>query len=93
MQKSQYSVTTEFSHKNSQYIAWVHPYFLLSPEEISFYKIIKYDFVAHLFSLEGFKTFEIYQDESLEWKTNASPLLIDHEIVEIIGQIIAENFA
>lgn len=46
-------------------------------------------YVVHLFSFEGFKTFEIFRDHQLCWTTNASELLVDKEIPAIIAYVLA----
>jgi hypothetical protein len=88
---SDYKITGEFELNGCWYIAFISPYYILSEEEISLYKISEYSFVAHVFSEEGFKTFEIFPDHHLHWNTNASALLVDREIVEVLGQMIVNQ--
>lgn len=64
------------------------PYYELSELELKVYNISEYNYVVHLFSMEGFKTFEMFPDAELRWTTNASPLLVDKEIVEIMGYVL-----
>jgi hypothetical protein len=91
-QHSKYHITCEFEYKDSKYIAWLCPYYELSDVERQAYTITQYNYVVHLFSLEGFKTFEMFPDEELHWTTNASALLVDKEIVEIMGYVLVNAF-
>jgi hypothetical protein len=88
---SDYKICGEFELKGVWHLAYVAPYYALSEEEISHYRITEYSFVAHVFTMEGFKTFEIFPDHHLRWNTNASALLVDKEIVEILGQMIVDQ--
>ena len=85
---SRYFITCEFEYNQTDYIAYICPYYELSDLEISLYKITEYTYVVHLFSLEGFKTFEMFPDDELCWTTNASPLLISKEIVFILAYVL-----
>ncbi|MEI9806956.1 MAG: hypothetical protein WDO16_03215 [Bacteroidota bacterium] len=87
-QHSRYYITCEFEYKEVSYIAYICPYYELSDHEMRLYQITEYTYVVHLFSLEGFKTFEMFPDDQLCWTTNASSLLIDREIVSIIAYVL-----
>lgn len=85
---SEYKITGEFELNGVWHLAFISPYYTLSEEEIIRYRISEYSFVAHVFSIEGFKTFEIFPDHDLHWNTNASALLVDKDVVDILGQMI-----
>ncbi|MBC7946315.1 MAG: hypothetical protein H7Y42_00435 [Chitinophagaceae bacterium] len=89
---SQYRLTCEFEYNTEKYIAYLCPYYELSDEELSKYHISNYSYVCHLFSLQGFRTFEMFPDENLHWGTNASSMLVDKEIVEIMGYVLVNAF-
>jgi hypothetical protein len=86
---SPYFITCEFEYKQINYIGYICPYYELSELEMRMYKITEYTYVVHLFSFEGFKTFEMFPDDELCWTTNASPLLISKEIVFILAYVLA----
>lgn len=89
---SRYHITCEFEYKDENYIAWLSPYYELSELELKSYNISEYNYVVHLFSMEGFKTFEMFPNHDLHWTTNASALLVDKEIVEIMGYVLVNAF-
>ena len=89
-----YKICGEFELNGEWHLAFVMPYYSLSEEEINRYRISEFSFVAHVFTLaEGFKTFEIFPDHHLHWKTNASALLVDRDVVEILGQMIVNQIS
>ncbi len=88
---SDYKITGEFELNGSWHIAFISPYYAMSEEEITLYKISEYSFVAHVFSEEGFKTFEIFPDHELNWNTNASALLVDKDVVDKVGEMIVRQ--
>jgi hypothetical protein len=89
---SKYRITCEFDFNGNRYIAWLCPYYELSDQELKIYHITEYNYVVHLFSLEGFKTFEMFLDDDLHWISNAPPLLIDTSIIEIISYVLVKAF-
>lgn len=79
----------EFEHGEISYLAFVHHIEELSPEQREKYNIRENSFFVHLFTSSGFKTFEMFIGiDSMEWETNASSIIIDPEIVKIIGDRI-----
>ena len=91
-QFSDYRITCEFAYKRKYYIAYISPYYELSDYEMKAYNITEYTYVVHLFSLEGFKTFEIFPDNDLNWITNASGLFVKKEIVGILSYVLTNVF-
>jgi hypothetical protein len=92
MSHSRYHITCEFEYKDKYYIAWLTPYYELSDYEMEVYRISEFNYVVHLFSMQGFKTFEMFPDDRAHWTTNASSTLIDKEIVEIVGYVLVNAF-
>lgn len=86
--QSKYYITCEFEYREVNYIAYICPYYELSDFEMKQYKVTEFTYVVHLFSLEGFKTFEMFPDDQMHWTTNASALLIDREIADIIAYVL-----
>ena len=91
-QFSDYRITCEFEYQRRHYIAYICPYYELSDYEMRLYNIAEYTYVVHLFSLQGFKTFEIFPDNDHNWITNASHLLVSREIVGIISYVLLNVF-
>jgi len=91
-QFSDYRITCEFKYKRKYYIAYITPYYELSDRELRLYKIAQYMYVVHLFSFQGFKTFEVFPDNDNNWVTNASSLLVNKEIVGIISYVLVNVF-
>ena len=91
-QFSDYRITCEFKYNRRFYIAYISPYYELSEYEIRAYNIHEYMYVVHLFSLDGFKTFEIFPDKTNTWVTNASNLLVNNQIVGIISYVLTNVF-
>lgn len=87
-----YRLTCEFEYKRKNYIAYVCPFYELSDYEMRAYDISEFTYVVHLFSFEGFKTFEMFPDEDLRWTTNASELLVNRGIVNIIAYVLVNAF-
>src|SRR5438128_1163955 len=82
---SGYRITCEFEHNRKYYIAYLCPYYELSDYEMEKYKISEYSYVVHLFSFEGFKTFEMFPDHDNNWMSNASEFFVSNEIIGIIA--------
>ena len=91
-QYSDYRITCEFQYKRKYYIAYICPYYELSDYELRAYSIAEYVYVVHLFSFEGFKTFEIFPDDDQKWVTNAPNILVNKEIVGIISYVLVNVF-
>ena len=91
-QNSGYRITCEFQYKRQYYIAYLCPYYELSDREIRLYNISEYAYVVHLFSYEGFKTFEMFPGNDNAWCTNASELLVNNEIIGIISYVLLSVF-
>ena len=89
---SGYRITCEFEYKQTYYIAYLCPWYELSEYEMQLYNISEYSYVVHLFSLKGFKTFEMFPDDDNNWTTNAPELLVNSEIVGIISYVLLSVF-
>ena len=89
---SGYRITCEFTYRQKNYIAYVCPFYELSDYEAEVYNITEFAYIVHLFSLEGFKSFEMFPDNDLNWTTNASELLVDKDIVHIIAYVLVNSF-
>ena len=87
-ENTNYRITCDFVLDDANYIAWVLPYYELSDEELVQLPITRYSYIAHLFSLEGFKTFELFQDDKGDWRTPASPLFIDAKVVYVLNYVM-----
>ena len=87
-QHSDYRITCEFQYKQTHYIAYVCPWYELSEYEMQLYNMSEYSYVVHLFSPEGFKTFEMFPGDDQTWTTNASYLLVNRKIVGIISYVL-----
>lgn len=87
---SKYHITCEFEYNSKRYVAYLCPYYELTELEMVLYKIEEFNYVVHLFSLEeGFKTFEMFPDENLHWTSNASPMLVNKEMTEIMSYVLS----
>jgi len=91
-QDSGYRITCEFEYKRTYYICYLCPWHELSEYEMHLYNISEYSYVVHLFSLKGFKTFEMFPHGDHNWATNASELLVNREIIEIISYVLLRVF-
>jgi len=91
-QFSDYRITCEFKYKKRYYIAYICPYYELSEYELRAYHIAEYVYVVHLFSLEGFKTFEIFPGDDNKWVTNASGMFVNSQIVSVISYVLTNVF-
>ncbi|MES1224175.1 MAG: hypothetical protein ABUT20_52260 [Bacteroidota bacterium] len=79
----------EFEHNGNQYLAYIFHFEDLTAEQREKYKIQENTFLVNLFTPTGFKSFELFMKEDpFIWETNASPIIIDPEIVAIIGNKI-----
>jgi hypothetical protein len=56
------------------------------------YKVEDGDFFIELTDATGTKSFKVFQDESLQWKTDAPPLSVDQNLIEVIGSCIDSRF-
>ena len=48
-------------------------------------------FLVHLFSPSGCRSFKVFLNEDLYWTTNAQEEFVDREFIEVIGSIIDEK--
>jgi hypothetical protein len=65
--------------------------FLLTDERTKIYKIKDGEFFIKSDGT-GTKSFKVFQDESLQWKTDAPPLLVDQDIIEVVGNCIDSRY-
>lgn len=86
------SFQLEFQAAGIKYIADIWHHKQLSDEEKLKCQIREYSFLVHLFSLQGFRSFEVFIDEdSMQWVTNAEEL-VDPRLVLILGNRIDDRF-
>jgi hypothetical protein len=85
---SRYHINCEFDYQGERFIAWLCPYYELTDQEMELYNITEYNYVVHLFSPQGFRTFEMFPDEALRWVTNASPSFVDDYIIDVLGYVL-----
>jgi hypothetical protein len=86
------SFQLEFQSAGTKYIADIWHHKQLSDEEKLKYQIREYSFLVHLFSLQGFRSFEVFIDEdSMQWVTNAEEL-VDPQLVLMLGDKIDDRF-
>ena len=86
------SFKLEFQAAGEKYIADIRHHRYLSEEEKIKYQIREYSFLVHLFSLRGFRSFEVFIDEdSMQWVTNAEEL-VEPELVALLGDKIDDRF-
>lgn len=78
----------EFDFQGKKYIAHIQHYLNLPEDEIINYRVIDGEFLIHLYSLDGCKTFKVFLDEQLIWQTNTSKFLVPPEMIEVIGFVI-----
>lgn len=77
----------EFDFNGRQYIAHIKHYTVVSEDEIINYHVSDGEFLVHLFSLDGCKSFNIYLDDNLIWKTSSS-IMVEQELVDVLGFVI-----
>lgn len=86
------SFRIEFQAAGHHYWVDVQYSALLSERDKIMYQIREHSFLAHLFSGESFRTFEIFIDEdAMNWVAEPEGL-IDPRIIAIIGEKIDERF-
>jgi hypothetical protein len=84
--------TEEIDHFGHNYKIHVWYSFPLTEEERKMYKVEDGEFFIELTDATGTKSFKVFQDESLQWKTDAPPLSVDQNLIEVIGSCIDSRF-
>jgi hypothetical protein len=80
-----------FEYEGTDYMIDVKPFYTLREEEKEQYHIREGDYLVHLFSSSGFKSFRMFTNEELYWTTDADKYFVDKDLVELIGSIIDEK--
>jgi hypothetical protein len=89
---SKYRISCEFDYNGEKYLAWLCPYYELTDREMEIYQVTEYSYVAHLFSMAGFKTFEMFPGDDLKWTTNAPRGLVEGYVVEVLNYVLVNAF-
>lgn len=77
----------EFDFKGNRYVAHIKHCTVVSEDEMINHHVCDGEFLVHLFSLEGCKSFKIYLDDNLIWKTS-STIIVEQELVDVLGFVI-----
>jgi hypothetical protein len=80
--------TEEIEQGGHYYNVEIRYSFPLTEEERKMYKVEDGEFFIELTDATGTKSFKVFQDESLQWKSDAPPLSVDQKLVEAIGSCI-----
>jgi hypothetical protein len=80
-------------YQGIQYNLDVKSFLELSEQDRKEYRVYDGDFLVNLSSPEGSKRFKVFVGDDLFWTTNASPIIIDPELVEQIGFMIHNHTA
>ena len=90
----------EFKYEGRQYAAEIKYPYPLNEEERKLYKVEDGEFLVHLLDEVGSRTFKIYVGNLLfseewphEWLTDSPSLLIEWELVQVIGNLIDSKLA
>jgi hypothetical protein len=84
--------TEEIEHLGQYYKVLIKYAFPLTAEERERYKIEDGEFFIELTDSTGTKSFRVFQDEDLEWKSDAASVLVDQNLIEVIGNCIDSKF-
>jgi hypothetical protein len=84
---------TEFKFNDRQYIADIKYPYPLNEKERELYKVEDGEFLVHLIDEVGSRSFKVFINEEHQWTTDSPSLLIERELVEIIGTLIDSKLA
>ena len=87
----EFGFTDHFEDDQESYMIKVKHYLALTDEDRVSYNVADGQFLVHLFSAKGVKSFVVFLNDDLAWAT-AQEDFIDREFVEIIGSIIDERY-
>jgi hypothetical protein len=80
-----------FDADDVTYMVHIKHFFILDEEERKMYNVQEGQFLVHMFSNDGCKSFKLFLDDQLYWVTDSDESFIEREFVEIIGSIIDER--
>ena len=80
-----------FDADDVSYMVQIKHYYALNEEERNLYCVTDGQFLVHMFSTDGCKSFKVFLDDELFWITDAHESIVQREFVEIIGSIIDER--
>lgn len=80
----------EVSYHGWPWIVHIRHYLSLTAEEIKRYEVQDGQFLVHMYCIHQSNMFKVFLDEEepLLWRTDADALLIDSEMVQVIGNRI-----
>ena len=84
---------TQFAFEGRNYIANIKYPYPLSEKEKALYKVEDGEFLVHLTDDFGSRAFKVYFTHEFEWETDSPTLLIEKELVQIIGGLIDSKLA
>ena len=84
---------TEFKFNDRQYIAEIKYPYPLNENERAVYKVEDGDFLVHLIDEVGSRSFKVVINDEYEWTSDSPSLLIETELVQIIGTLIDSKLA
>jgi hypothetical protein len=84
---------TEFIFNGRRYIADIKYPYPLNENERALYKVEDGEFLVHLIDEMGSRTFKVYFREDFDWVTDSPTLLIERELVQMIGSLIDSKLA
>src|SRR5687768_6176984 len=88
----------EFKYQGRKYVADIKYPYPLNEKEKEVYKVEDGEFLVHLFDEVGSRTFKVFIGKEFEhyeyqWVTDSPSLLIEWELVQVIGNLIDSKLA
>ena len=84
---------TEFAYEGRRYIADIKYPYPLNENEKALYKVEDGEFLVHLLDDVGSRSFKVFINDQHEWATDSPSLLIERELVQLIGTLIDSKLA